>query len=66
MLGLRSLLENQPILTLFLVIGLGSAIGEISVLKFRLGVDAVLFVGLFLGSTILKIIVVQLIWEALN
>jgi putative transport protein len=49
MIGLRSLLENQPILTLFLVIGLGSAIGEISLLGFKLGVGAVLFVGLFLG-----------------
>ncbi|ELR97062.1 aspartate:alanine exchanger family transporter [Gloeocapsa sp. PCC 73106] len=50
MLGLQLLLENQPILTLFLVIGLGSAIGEISLFGFRLGVGAVLFVGLFIGA----------------
>lgn len=49
MLWLQSLLESQPILTLFLVIGFGSAIGEISVFGFRLGVGAVLFVGLFIG-----------------
>src|SRR5437588_12949287 len=44
------LLGSQPILTLFLAIGLGYAVGQISVLGFSLGIGAVLFVGLFLGA----------------
>src|SRR3954465_11886481 len=44
------LLGSQPILTLFLAIGLGYAGGQISVLGFSLGIGAVLFVGLFLGA----------------
>jgi putative transport protein len=47
---LRTLLENQPILTLFLVISLGYAAGEISIAGFSLGVGAVLFIGLILGA----------------
>lgn len=47
---LQSLLENQPILTLFLAIGLGYAAGEVSIAGFRLGVGAVLFVGLLIGA----------------
>ncbi|NJL46400.1 MAG: YidE/YbjL duplication [Leptolyngbyaceae cyanobacterium SM2_5_2] len=50
MLWLWSLLESQPILTLFLVISLGYAIGEISIKGFSLGVGAVLFVGLIIGA----------------
>jgi putative transport protein len=45
-----NLLGSQPILTLFLAIGLGYAVGQISVLGFSLGIGAVLFVGLFLGA----------------
>lgn len=48
--GLQSLLETQPILTLFLVISLGYALGELTLAGFSLGVGAVLFVGLFIGS----------------
>lgn len=39
-----------PILTLFLVIGLGYVAGQINFFGFRLGVAAVLFVGLAVGS----------------
>lgn len=46
---LIALLESQPMLSLFLVIGLGYAVGEIAVRGFSLGVGAVLFVGLFIG-----------------
>src|SRR3954463_16564388 len=44
------LLGSQPILTLFLAVGLGYAVGQISVLGFSLGIGAVLFVGLFIGA----------------
>lgn len=44
------LLEQQPLLALFLVIGLGYAIGEVSLRGFSLGVGAVLFVGLAIGA----------------
>src|SRR4051812_24135027 len=44
------LIGSQPILTLFLAIGLGYAVGQISILGFSLGIGAVLFVGLFLGA----------------
>lgn len=47
---ISNLLGTQPILTLFLAIGLGYAVGQISVLGFSLGIGAVLFVGLFLGA----------------
>ena len=43
-------LEAQPTLTSFLVISLGCAFGEVSVAGFKLGVGAVLFVGLCLGA----------------
>ena len=44
------LIGTQPILALFLAIGLGYAVGQISILGFSLGIGAVLFVGLFLGA----------------
>lgn len=44
------LIGTQPILALFLAVGLGYAVGQISVLGFSLGIGAVLFVGLFLGA----------------
>jgi putative transport protein len=49
MSNLVTLLESQPLLSLFLVIGLGYAAGEIAFRGFSLGVGAVLFVGLFIG-----------------
>lgn len=47
---IAALLGSQPILTLFLAVGLGYAVGQITVLGFSLGIGAVLFVGLFLGA----------------
>jgi putative transport protein len=44
------LIGTQPILALFLAIGLGYAVGQISILGFSLGVGAVLFVGLLIGA----------------
>jgi len=46
----RSLLESQQILTLFLVICLGYAVGDVAIAGFRLGVGAVLFIGLLIGA----------------
>lgn len=46
----RSLLEQSPILALFAVIGLGYALGRVSIAGFSLGVGAVLFAGLALGA----------------
>ena len=41
---------EYPILTLFVVIGLGYLLGEINFRGFRLGVAGVLFMGLAIGS----------------
>lgn len=46
---LRAFLEQQPLLSMFLVIGLGYALGTVNVRGFSLGVGAVLFVGLGVG-----------------
>jgi putative transport protein len=46
----RSLLEQSPMLALFAAIGLGYAIGRISVAGFSLDIGAVLFAGLALGA----------------
>src|SRR4029453_7865480 len=46
---LGSLLDSQPFIALFLVMGLGYAVGNIKVSGFSLGVGAVLFVGLLIG-----------------
>ena len=43
-------LTENPILTLFIVIGLGYLLGEISFFGFRFGIVGVLFVGLAMGS----------------
>ncbi len=43
-------LAENPILTLFVVIGLGYLLGEISFFGFRFGIVGVLFVGLAVGS----------------
>ena len=46
----RIILEQSPLLALFVVIGLGYAFGQISVGGFSLGVGAVLFAGLAIGA----------------
>jgi putative transport protein len=46
----RQLLEHSPMLALFAAIGLGYALGQISIAGFSLGVGAVLFTGLALGA----------------
>src|SRR6476619_1862737 len=47
---ISDLIAGQPILAIFLAIGLGYAVGQINILGFSLGIGAVLFVGLFLGA----------------
>src|SRR4051794_19635540 len=47
---ISDLIGTQPILALFLAVGLGYAVGQINILGFSLGIGAVLFVGLFLGA----------------
>ena len=42
--------QDSPLLLLFVVIGIGYAIGNVSILKAKLGVAAVLFVGLAFGA----------------
>lgn len=51
---IRELLEQSPMLALFAVIGLGYALGQISIAGFSLGVGAVLFAGLALGAIATK------------
>ena len=46
---LRVFLGQQPLLSMFLVIALGYAAGEVSLRGFSLGIGAVLFVGLGAG-----------------
>ncbi|MDE1179403.1 TrkA C-terminal domain-containing protein [Paraburkholderia sp.] len=46
---LRTLLEQQPLMALFLTIGVGYLVGEINIKGFSLGVGAVLFVALASG-----------------
>src|SRR5271169_4001516 len=46
----RQIIGTQPILTVFLAIGVGYLVGQISIGGFSLGVGAVLFVGLALGA----------------
>ena len=47
---IRSLLEHSPMLALFAAIGIGYAIGRISIAGFSLDMGAVLFAGLALGA----------------
>ena len=47
---LAGVLSESPILTIFVVIGLGFLLGEVSFFGFRLGVAGVLFAGLVVGS----------------
>ena len=46
----RHLLEQSPMLALFAAIGIGYAIGRISIAGFSLDIGAVLFAGLALGA----------------
>jgi putative transport protein len=48
--GLVTSLVENPILTLFVVIGIGYLLGEINFFGFRFGVAGVLFTGLALGA----------------
>ena len=48
--SLVSILAAYPILTLFVVIGLGYLLGELNFFGFRPGIVGVLFVGLAVGS----------------
>ena len=45
----RTLLEQQPMMALFLTIAIGYLVGEINIKGFSLGVGAVLFVALAMG-----------------
>ncbi|SEN94050.1 putative transport protein [Rhodospirillales bacterium URHD0017] len=49
-----NLVGAQPILALFLAIGLGYAVGQINIFGFSLGIGAVLFVGLAIGALVPK------------
>src|SRR4029077_8539325 len=46
----REIIGTQPILALFLAIGVGYLVGQINIGGFSLGVGAVLFVGLAIGA----------------
>src|SRR5207342_2414372 len=46
----RDIIGTQPILAVFLAIGVGYLVGQISIGGFSLGVGAVLFVGLAIGA----------------
>ena len=46
----REIIGTQPILAIFLAIGLGYLVGQINIGGFSLGVGAVLFVGLAIGG----------------
>ena len=48
--ALRSILEHSPMLALFAAIGIGYAVGRISIGGFALDIGAVLFAGLALGA----------------
>ena len=47
---LGDFLASQPILSLFLAVALGYAVGQINIFGFSLGIGAVLFVGLAIGA----------------
>ena len=48
--AVRQVLEHSPLLALFAAIGIGYAIGRISIAGFSLDIGAVLFAGLALGA----------------
>lgn len=47
---LADFIGSQPILSLFLAVGLGYAVGQVNIFGFSLGIGAVLFVGLAIGA----------------
>jgi putative transport protein len=47
--AIKALLEQQPLMALFLTIAIGYLVGEINIKGFSLGVGAVLFVALAMG-----------------
>jgi len=47
---ISAFLEAQPLLALFLAIGAGYALGQVSIFGFALGAGAVLFTGLLIGA----------------
>jgi putative transport protein len=49
-----NVIGSQPILALFLAIGIGYLVGQINIFGFSLGVGAVLFVGLAIGALVPK------------
>ena len=46
----QNILGTQPILAVFLAIGVGYLVGQVNIFGFSLGVGAVLFVGLAIGA----------------
>src|SRR5215470_13886756 len=46
----QNIIGTQPILAVFLAIGVGYLVGQINIFGFSLGVGAVLFVGLAIGA----------------
>src|SRR5690348_15850891 len=48
--SVQNIIGTQPILAIFLAIGLGYLLGHINIFGFSLGVGAVLFVGLAIGG----------------
>jgi len=46
---IKTFLEQQPMMALFLTIAIGYLVGEINIKGFSLGVGAVLFVALAMG-----------------
>ncbi|MBS0525861.1 MAG: YidE/YbjL duplication [Proteobacteria bacterium] len=48
--AIAELLASQPILSLFLAVAVGYAVGQINIAGFSLGIGAVLFVGLGIGG----------------
>jgi putative transport protein len=52
---LGDFLASQPILSLFLAVSLGYAVGQINIFGFSLGIGAVLFVGLAIGAIAPKV-----------
>src|SRR3954471_21544651 len=46
---IKTLLEQQPLMALFLTVAIGYLVGEVNIKGFSLGVGAVLFVALFMG-----------------
>ena len=46
---IKTLLEQQPLMAMFLTVAIGYLVGEINIKGFSLGVGAVLFVALGMG-----------------